>query len=371
MNEVIPMSKPPEVLAERAREFVETMGYSTSALDYATGFTSDESFISHLTEVGFGKWGLIKSGQPLVIHFWYRQSPRYMVPQVSDILVSELDPPMDVSGMTTVALDTRGRLVRSEYHPPQVDPETETPPSKQSRQTGKAMFTAAGLTFQNFKQVPSKWIPPSYADDRIAWEGPRVDHPEIPIRIEAAAFKAKPVHFIILFPWDKPLRQEEWQTTSGRRVAAIILTLVFFGVLFGAALLGRRNIQLGRSDKKGAFRLAFFVFGISEVGGSDRRTTFPGLIVRVNHCLQHYEGLAFLRGYHLAALHSSRTGSSPSVATTHNFLDQADVRKFPDRMVGRDLLIGRATRSSAIQTTIMIGKFGAFVRLVSNSPPGA
>jgi hypothetical protein len=125
---------------------------------------------------------------------------------------------MDVSGMTTVALDTRGRVVRFEYQPPQVDVETSSStPQPLTATNWETLFTAAGLNYQSYKQVKSKWIPPNYADERIAWEGPHTDHPQIPIRIEGAAFKAKPVHFMIIFPWDKPLRQEESRTTTGRR----------------------------------------------------------------------------------------------------------------------------------------------------------
>ncbi len=350
-----PLTKPPEVLAELARKIIEDAGHSTVALDHASGFTSDSSFVAHLSQGGQRDWKLIKSGQPLVLHFWYRQSPRYMLPQVSDILVSEFDPPMDVSGMTTVALDTRGRLVRFEYQPPQVDPAPTSTLNPETIATNwEPMFAAAGLASQNFKQVPSNWIPPSYATERIAWEGPHMDHPEIQIRIEAAAFKSKPAHFTVIFPWDKPLRQEEWQTSIGTRVAAIILTLVFFGVLLAAALLGRRNILLGRSDKKGAFKLAFFVFVVSEIGGLIAARHIPDLASELSIVYNVTRDSLFSA----AIIWLLYIALEPEVRRRWPRLIISWTRlmagNFRDPMVGRDLLIG-ATLGLCHSTTIALG----------------
>jgi serine/threonine-protein kinase len=129
-----------------------------------------------------------------------------------------------------------------------------------------SLFTAAGLDLRNFKSTNSRWVPSMYADERAAWEGPHPDHPAVSVRIEAAAYQNRPVHFQMIFPWDRPGRQEEEQLTWGQRAAAIILATLFFVVLVGAAFVGRRNLQLGRSDKKGAFRLALFIFLVVETG---------------------------------------------------------------------------------------------------------
>jgi serine/threonine protein kinase len=332
----VPLNKPPEVLAERAREIIESLGYSTVAVDSSHAFGGDSSFEDHLRETSFKNWQLIKTGQPLVMHFWYRQSPRYMVPQIGEVLVSENDPPMDVAGMTSVALDTRGRLVRFDHQPPQVDVETNN-----TQTTNWApLFLAAGINYESFKTTQSKWLPPSYADERMAWEGPHVDHPEISVRIEAAAFRKKPVHFSVIFPWDKPLRQEEWSTTTGRRVAAIILTSVFFGVLLAAALLGRRNLKLGRSDRNGAFKLALFVFLIAEVGA----------LIAVRHVPDLFSELYIAYNVTRDSLFSAAliwllyVSLEPEVRRRWPRLIISWTRlmsgSFRDPMVGRDLLVG-------------------------------
>lgn len=373
IERAVPMTKPPEVLAERAREIIESLGHSTSSLDNTYGFSTDSSFVAHLMEAGLDKWELIKSGQPLVIHFWYRQSPRYMAPIASDILVSEFDPPMDVSGMTTVALDTRGRLVRFELQPPQVDPQTSGTVTQANTTNWEALFSAAGMTSQNFKQVPSKWIPPSYATERMAWEGPHMDHPNVPIRIEAASFNSKPTHFFVIFPWDKPLRQEEWQTTTGRRVAAIILTLVFFGVLAAAALLGWRNIQLGRSDKRGAFRLAFFVFVVSEIGALIAARHLPELsseLTIVYNITRDSLFSAAVVWLLYIALEPEVRRRWPRLIISWTRLMAGNFR---DPMVGRDLLIGSMLglcHSTVITLGgIVPGWFGAASPPVMTSDP--
>src|ERR1044072_9117082 len=129
-----------------------------------------------------------------------------------------------------------------------------------------AAFAQAGLDMGSFRQVESAWIPPTYADTRVAWEGAYRDHADIPIRVEAAAYRENLVSFHITPPWEKPVRQEEVSSRATRRAAGFILALVFFVVLVASVLLARRNLRLGRGDLKGAFKLAFFVLIVLSTG---------------------------------------------------------------------------------------------------------
>jgi serine/threonine-protein kinase len=179
-----------------------------------------------------------------------------------------------------------------------------------------------------------------YADERAAWEGPHQDHPDINVRIEAAAFKGRPVHFNIIFPWDKPVLQQRDTLTRGERAAAIMLAAVFLGILIGAALLGRHNLRLGRSDNKGAFRLALFVFATATVGS----------IIGAPHVPVLSEELGLV--YHIAAI---ALFSAALIWLLYIALEPHVRRRWPkliiswsrlmsggfrDPMVGRDLLIG-------------------------------
>jgi serine/threonine-protein kinase len=258
----VPLEKPPEVLAERAREIISSLGYENRPVDQAYGFYLDGSFYRHLQNTGYAQWKLARAGQPLTIYFWYRQAPRYLIADGS-IIVTTDNPALDVVGMTNIALDTKGRLVRFDRIPPQVD----TPETIRRSTEWAPLFAAAGLPLDKYLVTEPRWTPLMYADQRAAWEGPHVDHPEIPVRIEAASFKGQVVHFEVIFPWDPPLRQEEQTSGTGQRIATIILFLVFLVVFIGALLMGRNNLKLGRGDRRGASRLAMFIFLLSVAGG--------------------------------------------------------------------------------------------------------
>lgn len=258
----VPLEKPPEVLAERAREIITSLGYENSPVDQAYGFNLDESFYRHLQSTGYAQWKLARTGQPLTIYFWYRQAPRYLIAD-GRIIVHLDNPALDVVGMTNIALDGKGRLVRFDRVPPQVD----TPETIRRSTEWAPLFAAAGLPLDKYLVTEPRWTPLLYADQRAAWEGPHVDHPDIPVRIEAASFKGQVVHFEVIFPWDPPLRQEEQTSGAGERLATILLFLVFLAVFIGAVLMGRNNLKLGRGDRRGASRLAMFIFLLSLTGG--------------------------------------------------------------------------------------------------------
>jgi eukaryotic-like serine/threonine-protein kinase len=357
LDQNVPLEKPPEVLAERAREIIKSAGYSNRPVDEAYGFGLNGDINTYANELAKGgfKWELVKTGQPLTYYYWFRQSPRYLVPHNTSF-ASASDPPMDVAGMTTITLDPRGRLVRFEHVPPQVEEEVSGSkfqvsgsPSGQSaisnsqseiRTDWSSLFVAAGINSASFKAAAPKWIPAMFADERVAWEGPHPDHPEIPIRIEAAAYKAKAVHFEIIAPWDKPLRQQEQNFPLAQKIAGIILVVLLFGVLIGAAWLGHRNLQLGRSDKRGAFKLALFMFvpsvagtliGVHHVPAVAAELTLIFLTTAVTLLLAALIWLVYI------ALEPYLRRRSPRLIISWSRLLAGDFR---DPMVGRDLLIG-------------------------------
>jgi len=348
LDQNLPLEKPPEVLAERAREIIKSLGYLDRPVDEAYGFDLNVSlsqYAQELAKAGF-KWELVKTGQPLTIYHWFRQSPRYLVPHGS-VFVSASDPPTDVSGMTNIALDVRGRLVRFDHLPPQVEEGSGTVVSlvdhaqdAHAATDWNPLFTAAGLNSAGFKGATPRWVPAMFADERVAWEGPHPDHPEIPIRIEAAAYKNRPVHFEIIAPWDKPLRQEEQNLPSAQRTAGILIVALFFGVLVGAAFLGRRNLQLGRSDKKGAFKLAIFMFLTSVAGAliGAHHVPAPGGELELIFTLTALAlfPAAFIWLIYIA-LEPHLRRRSPRLIISWSRLMAGGFR---DPMVGRDLLIG-------------------------------
>ena len=139
---VVPLEKPPEVLAERA-EIIANLGYQNTAVDRASGFDFDPSFARHLQTTGYEGWELMRSGQPFVLYFWYREAPRYLIAEGSGLILPA-NPPLNISGMTNVSLDTRGRLVRFERVPPQVE-DTETSDAQPTATDWSTLFAAASF----------------------------------------------------------------------------------------------------------------------------------------------------------------------------------------------------------------------------------
>jgi serine/threonine-protein kinase len=256
LHEWVPLDKSPEVLAERALQIAGKLGYTDAAADTVYGFSNDRSYLEHAkrAETSPDRFEKIRTGQPVALYFWYRTSPRYLVPNAANE-VDFFDPPNDIPGMTRIALDVRGRLIEFQVVPPQVaGTATQNIPADWS-----TLFAEAGLDIRHYKESESQWTPPFFADERKAWEGAHIDHREIPVRIEAAAFHGKPVYFNIISPWDKPSRQTEKASVG---LTGIILAVAFFSLLLAALIVARHNLKVGRGDTKGAFKLAVFVFSV-------------------------------------------------------------------------------------------------------------
>ncbi len=257
----VPLEKPPEELAARARDILRSVGYSEAPVDTAIGFYEGNDFLRYINEHDKSKtrWDSLETG---AFGFWYRGSPR---PLASWNMFSDApglgaiwtdDPPLDVSGMTLVKLNPLGRLTQFVAIPPQV----EQPTGAASLPDWAPLFSAAGLDPSKWPPAQPTWTPPVYSDARAAWTGSLDERPDIPMRIEAAAYRGKPVYFELIGPWTRPERLQPYQPTVGERVSVVIAAVLLLSMLAGGAMLARRNLRLGRGDRRGASRLAAFVF---------------------------------------------------------------------------------------------------------------
>src|SRR6185295_12310861 len=143
--------------------------------------------------------------------------------------VKFIDPPMTASGMFGAVLDTEGRLVQFFNVPPQKD-ETPQPNTVTPQVNWAPFFIDAGLDQANFRSADSQWTPPSAYDARTAWVGAYPQAPQLPVRIEAASYRGKPVYFDVVGPWDKPTRQEEPQLTTQEKVLVGLLLGLFIAI---------------------------------------------------------------------------------------------------------------------------------------------
>jgi serine/threonine-protein kinase len=262
MTGVVPLPNPPDALAAKAHELVQQFGYTAPAADSASGFFEDPDYLRYIEEHDKtpNRWEQLKSGNPSAIEFWYRESPLYLLPRelFSVGSVGPADPPRSNSGMTYEWLDPGGRLERFERVPPQIDPSRGVAPAPD----WPMLFKAAGLDIAQFKPADSEWTPPQWSDTRAAWTGAAPGRPGVPLRVEAAAYRGKPVYFDLIWPWTRPSRMQDYQPAAREKTGGEISLGLFLAVLAGAVFLARRNLRLGRGDRRGAFRLAVFVLVI-------------------------------------------------------------------------------------------------------------
>ena len=250
-----PLEKSPEVLSERANEIAKRLGYTEPPVDKVYGFTQADQYLQYVLEHDAtpARWDKVKAGEPAAAYFWYSQGTRHLVPN-SGYYVFWADSPSLISGMVDITLDPRGRLRSFHAVPPQVDEATGAAPAPD----WSLLFAEAGLDMTKFTLTASKWLPPVNSDNRAAWEGVIPQQPQIPLRIEAATYRGRPVYFQMIAPWDKPTRQVAGQPNVSGLPTMILLILM----LTAGALLARRNLHLGRGDRKGAFRLAIYMFSL-------------------------------------------------------------------------------------------------------------
>jgi len=257
----VPLEKPPEELAGHAREILQSVGYSEPPVDTAMGFYEGNEFLRYIEKHDKSKtrWDHLDTG---AFVFWYRGSPQPLVAgnifshaPISGAVWTD-DPALDVSGMTLVQLNPLGRLTQLIAVPPQV----EKPAGAISSADWAPLFSAAGLDPSKWPSAQPMWTPPVDSDARAAWTGSLAARPDIPMRIEAAAYRGQPVYFELIGPWTRPERMQPYQFTGGERASLVILIVLLLSVLVAGTLLARRNLLLGRGDRRGASRLAAFVF---------------------------------------------------------------------------------------------------------------
>jgi hypothetical protein len=256
----VPLEIPPDALAQHAREILRSAGYSEPPVDTAMGFYEGNEFLRYIRDHDQSKtrWDNLETG---AFVFWYRASPRPLAALTS---FSEApiqgaiwidDPALDVSGMSLVQLNPLGRLTQLVVVPPQIERLGAA-----SSPDWAPLFSAAALDPAKWPAAQPTWIPPVYSDARAAWTGTLPERPDMPMRIEAAAYRGKPVYFELIGPWTRPRRMQPYQPTSGETAVLVIGIIVVLSIIMVGALLARRNLRLGRSDRRGAFRLAAFVF---------------------------------------------------------------------------------------------------------------
>jgi hypothetical protein len=344
LNNLVSMEESPDVLRSQARRILGHLGYTQAAEDSAHGFGVDNDYLRYLGEHNKGqdRWTNLTDDRPASLVFWYRQSPRELLPEGfyssgGGGEVTPTDPRANVTGMIFVILDLQGRLLHFEAIPP----EQEAPAANTPDPDWAPLFAAAGLNLADYHNVEPEWTPLLWGDTRVAWVGKTPGHPDVPERLEAVAYRGKPVYFDVVYPWSRADRQEAESTTLHQKVAVAILLALFLGLIVASVFVVYRNVKMGRGDAKGALRLGAFIFvsflaawvlRAHHVWSPDETVLFGlalswALLVTALVCTMYLAVEPYVRRRH------------PQLLVSWSRLLAGQLR---DPVVGRDLLIGAA-----------------------------
>ncbi len=250
-------SKPPDALVELSRRLLKKAGYGTDFADSAYGFMANSDLLRYkeATDQAPGRWKNLRASALL---FWYRQSPQRLRPNFEGERTEQAgrlgpgNPPLQHPGEALVTLDAGGQLVSFRGIPPD-RPYVE---GKAQEAPWTVFFSAAGLDSSRWKPAEPPSGPQPFADARTAWESLLKDAPDAPVRIEAAAWQGIPVAFQILDKSALAMRKEPVPAKTIDRVGSLGAGLLIVPAILGGLVLARRNMRLGRGDRRNANRLA-------------------------------------------------------------------------------------------------------------------
>jgi serine/threonine-protein kinase len=254
------LGRHPESLTDTARQMVGKFGYTKKPAMQAHGFGNEGKDTLHFW------WGINNEAKDTV-RFWYRQSPlppmaMYYYSDWGEESFARLtagNPSWFQPGDLGVKLDAAGKLICF-----RALPSLQADPAKlQAKPDWLEWFPKeiTGFDLMALEPIEDRGpTPPDAFDQLQVWRGGTAGTVG-EFYVQAAAYSGKPVYFQVVSPAEfqgpGPGTQ---QVTSSRQLGESMTFALAFLVLSGAGVLAWRNFRLGRGDRKGAFRVAFFTF---------------------------------------------------------------------------------------------------------------
>jgi len=342
------LTEKPDALDKVARDIIDDLGYDNTPKDRAYGFEYDKDYLRAKRMEGnaSSRSDRIERTEQLGMYFWYRQSPEFLIPLARwKWQVSPVDPPSTVPGMVGIRLTGSGNLI--EFH---AVPQNRSRQGDDLKEVNWArLFDRADLDLEQFSLQRNEDLfskPSVSTDSRFVWERTTLKD-ENKVRVEAASYNGRPVYFRIfkkdpiperiqlgIPPSDKqPIRIEEYRAVEWTYMLIILIA---------AALVAGRSLRLGRSDRKGSFRLGLFILSLNLFSwlfeashvphfGGELAIVFSGLGSAMFYSV--YFGLVYL------AFEPYIRRFWPKLLISWNRLLAG---RFRDPSVGRDLLVGAA-----------------------------
>ncbi len=326
--------KPPEVLADRAREMVTGLGYSQEPQAPRYGYLDDPA----------------ASDPEASVLFWYRQQSERALPEATRryLYTRPLVPDSVVKGQIVALLDQSGRLV---YF--QADP--ATPPETADRVGSDGIDWPSALAFTGLE--PDSWtaapagLSPVFADNRMAWQG--VSSKGREVRVEGAALDGRIVYLAVRDSVEGDEVVDEPFADDDR---AALLSLFVVLILVASIPLAFLNLRRKRGDRRGARRLLIFVLANLLVGWLLQLGWIPhpmddtGSVFLDRLAPLALHGLWLWLGYLALEPYVRRVWPRTLVSWS-----RALEGRFRDSLVGRSLLLG--TLAGAVLMALELGSY--------------
>lgn len=336
---IVNPAKPPDVLIDRAQDVVQKLGYADDVRSTAAGLTTSLDWARYIdrTFQEPGRWSRLRTARPETYVLWYRTSPRILNPLGRENRIDGVNPPLNISGMTLVVVDSAGRLAELLAVPKPRDPADAAAPFT----NWPLLFELAGLRLADFTPVPPQWVPPVHAEQRMAWQGRIAEVPDATVRVEAGATHGRPVMFAVTGSWSQSARAPAAAAPLlFARIIGTLAGLVMPALMLVGPVLAYRNVKLGRGDRRGAFRAAAAVFFLTMGAWTLGDTHVASSGVAQSRFFTAIGGALFSAGL----LWLTYLGLEPYV------------RRFsPDSLVGWTRLVAGGWRDPRVGRDVMIG----------------
>jgi serine/threonine-protein kinase len=252
-----PFTQPASVLSVRAGDILEKAGcFETIPRHTAEGFDLNYKHLEHLrTDTAEVRRG----GTPAF--YWRRWSPEQLDHTNFHAEVVTVDnPPPLMSGQACVLLDPAGKLVGFRAVPPD-----SVPSLAGGTPDWGVFFAAAGLDSTQFTRVAPPPPLPVACDMTAAWRGKLAGGRDEPVTVRMGATRGgRLAWFSITHDWGLSTAPiEPRPAPSPGLIGWFDLTVSGLLSLLVSIYFTVRNLRLGRGDRRGATRLALFVFAVN------------------------------------------------------------------------------------------------------------
>lgn len=249
------MKKPPEVFAERAAEIVSRAGETSASHDEVWLLSHDDRLLqgpgAHLGN------DAIAAIRPGLLLFTWRRSPSRLTPHQTtepgnDVFIFQSgrvtysDPPVDEAGRATVTLDQHGGLVSY----------VADPSAPGSGPNWLPLLESTGIDLRTLQVAQPSEKPPVPSDSRVAWTAAYPQQRDR-VRIEAASLQGSPAWLRVFGSWAPPAARRALPNAWSK--IALLQLVIMIGFTIAAIWVMVRSMHRGRSDRRGAFRLALYL----------------------------------------------------------------------------------------------------------------